>query len=166
MPEYTCTKLFCRRTWEKPVCTWAVRVVKLFCIDAQKKKFRSSFFLCSDFSSSSHRRQSKLLIISIQDMEKWIVHNSNATIHFPITPLCIFFLQCYSPLLETQTAPRANSPSPFKERSTTHAPLKAETMVTAGVQPLTTTTRTKALGSALKPVGGVFYCLLLQYKVK
>ena len=45
------------------------------------------------------------------------------------------------------------------------APLLAGMMVTAGVPLLRTMTATKPMGSALKLVGGVIFCLLCQTKL-
>lgn len=66
-----------------------------------------------------------------------------------------FSLQCYSPWVEMQMALPASFLLHSRATSTTPAPLRAGTMVTAGVPLLRTTTGTRPTGSALKLVGGV-----------
>lgn len=71
----------------------------------------------------------------------------------------MFVLQYFSPWAVMQRALLVNSPSRFKERSMMDAPLLAGMTATAGVLQLIIMMWTNPLGSALKLVGGVAYCL-------
>lgn len=72
-----------------------------------------------------------------------------------------FFLQCSSPWGVMPTGLRANSHSPFREKSMTGAPQLAGTMATAGAPRRRTTTWTKASASVPKLVREMKHSFLI-----